>query len=260
MSATLFARGLFRANHFGYVYPVDGTPPSYPLSQAIYFNNTNISLQWHNTGPGLYNQYEVQVSLLPDFSTTILDSTSVTDNRITFVDSGTNDARRYWRWRGSADSGANYDRWSRVGSYWLNTAGAQNVSITRNSWMLINPSPVTDKYPFSIFPIYKTIPQHQYRIRSRNRVGTLLSEYITIKASIQFSFDPTRWLTSEEFSEARRFNETVKTFYLAIFNDYNFGEPVPNIWKVQFESDPDLSMFVAGRQGLLVGNLIFMEV
>lgn len=257
MSATLFNAGLFNAKHFGWS-PPGGIAPAYPTSHAIYFNTTSVTLKWHNKEG--FSTYELQVSLTPDFLAPFKDTTGITDNNSTFTDSAANGVRRYWRWRGSFDGGATYARWSRVGSYWLDTTAAQSITIPRNSWMLINPSPNTDTYLFQIFPFYKTIPQIQYRTRTRNRLGTLLSEYITIKVSVQMGFDETRWLKAVEFSEARRFNETVKTFFVAMFHDYEFGEPVPNIWKVQFDTDPDLSMFVSGRQDMIVGNLVFTEV
>lgn len=258
MSATLLNAGLFNAKHYGFSPIGGGAAPTYPTTHAIYFNTTSITLKWHNSGT--HNLFELQVSLLPDFSVLIRDDATITDVSTTFTDSSTNDARRFWRWRGSSNSGTTWGRWSRVGSYWLNTSGAESVTIPRNTFILINPSPVTDRFLFEMFPFHKTVPAIQYRLRSRNRLGTLLSEYITIKDSIQLGFDETRWLRALEFSEARRFNETVKTCYLAIFHDYDPGEPVPNIWKVQFDSDPDLSMFVAGRQGMLIGNLTFTEV
>ena len=258
MSATLFNAGLFNAKHFGFTPVGGGVAPSYPVVHAVYFNTTTITLKWHNAG--IYNKYELQVSLVPDFLTTIVDNITLVDNNATFTDSSTNDARRYWRWRGSSDGGTTWARWSRVASYWLNTSAAQSVSLARNSWMVINPSPNTDLYLFQMFPFYKTLQQHQYRIRERNRLGTIVSEYITLKGNVQMGFDESRWLKPVEFSEARRFNETIKTFFVAMFHDYEFGEPVPNIWKAQFQDDPDLSMFNAGRQDMLIGNLVFTEV
>lgn len=257
MSATQYNAGLFNAKYFGWS-PVGGIAPSYPTSHAIFFNTTSVTLKWHNKDG--FSTYEVQVSLTADFLAPFKDTTGITDNNTTFTDSQGNGTRRWWRWRGSYDGGATYARWSRVASYWLDTTAAQSIVIPRNTWMLINPSPNTDTYLFQIFPFYKTMPQLQYRTRTRNRLGTMLTEYITIKVSVTLGFDDTRWLKAVEFSEARRFNETVKTFFVAIFNDYELGEPVPNIWKVQFDTDPDLSMFNAGRQDMLVGNLVFTEV
>lgn len=258
MSAIQFGRGLFNGYHFGYT-PAGGISPAYPITHAVFFKTTSITLAWRN--PPEANLFQLQVSLTPDFTGSDVYATSVlTVNTATFTDSSTNDARRYWRWRYSADSGTTWGTWSRPASYWLNTSGAENVSLPRNSWMLINPSPVTDRYLFDIFPLYRNMPQNMYRVRDRNRLATLLSEYITSKGFIDLNFDAERWLEATEYSEVRRFNEGVRTFYLAMFHDFKLGDPVPNIWKVQFTSDPDLTMFNAGRQDMLTGTLNFEEV
>lgn len=235
-----------------------GFGADYPTSHAIFFNNTSITLTWGSVSWA--NSYQLQVSLVPDFSTTILSTLVTTGHTHTFTDSGTNDRRRYWRWRPSADAGSTYDAWSEVGSYWLNTTGLENVSIPLNTWCLINPSLVTDRYTFEMFPIYTVTQNHIFRTRSRNRLGAMLSEYVTLKGRINFSFDQNRWISIEEFSEIRRFHESVKTFYLALFRDGGIELPVPNIWKVQLETDPSFSMLAAGRQDLMIGSLTFEEV
>lgn len=263
MTATLPKAGLFRAHHFGYAPTgADGNSPHYPTVHAIYFKDTTINLRWHHPNPGYVTTFGVEVSLTPDFSDPVFiyEATMQADTQVTFTDAGENDRRRYWRWRWSADSGTTWSRWSRVGSYWLNTDGAENISISRNSIMMINPDPVTDRFPFEIFPLYSIQQSHIYRLKDRNRLGTLVSEYETLKGKVGLSFDNQRWMNEVEFSEARRFNEEVKTFFLAMFHDFKFGEPVPNIWKVQYDTDPLLTMIGAGRQDMLVGSLSFSEV
>lgn len=257
-SATLFGRSLFSQKFFGYT-PAGGISPAYPIVHAVYFASTSITLAWRN--PIGANLFQCQVSLNADFSgTDVYNSAVLTLNGTTFTDGSTNDARRFWRWRWSADSGTTWSRWSHAGSYWMNTSGAENVSIVRNSFAFINPSPVTDRFPFEIFPMYKVQPQNIYRVRERNRLGTLLSEYITTKQFVDMDFDDQRWLESAEVAELRRFGQAVRTFYLAMFHDHELGDPVPNIWKVQFVSDPNVSLFNAGRQDMFTGTLSFEEV
>ncbi len=245
-------------DYFGYA-PAGGVSPTYPTVHAVYFASSAITLKW-----GLVtnaNAYQCQVSTTPDFSGTLLQNVSgLTVHQLAFTDSGTNDSKRWWRWRYSLDGGTSYSIWSEVGSYWMNTSGAENVNLQRNIWAVINPSPVTDRYLIKEFPLNFIKQAHQYRVRERNRLGTLLSEYITLKSGVQFTYDDSISLSAEGFFEARRMNEEVKTFFLATFKNNRFNIPTPNIWKVQFESDPEMSMLAAGRQDLFVGTLNFMEV
>lgn len=246
-------------NYPGYA-PAGGITPTYPTKHAIYFATTSIILKW-----GLVtnaNAYRVEVSPTPDFSGTLTYSISgLTVHQVDFTDGGTDDTKRWWRWAYSYDGGTTYSRWSEVGSYWLNTSGAENVEISpTNTWMMINPDDVTDRYNIQDFPLYGIKQGHLFRVRERNRLGTLLSEFITLKGSIQLVYDESIYLTSQGFFEFRRFNEEAKTFFLATFKNNISNITTPNIWKVQFEEDPEMTMLAAGRQDLYVGTLNFMEV
>ena len=257
-AALNYGRNAYGGNYYGYL-PAGGVSPTYPTTHAIYFNTTSITLQW-----GLVtnaNAYQIQVSSTPDFSGTLLINVSgITFHSYSFTDAGVNDSKRWWRWRYSLDGGTSYSRWSEVGSYWVNTNGAESISLPRNQWALINPSPVTDRYLLQDFPLYAIKQEHQYRVRERNRLGTLLSEYITLKSAIQLLYRPDIFLGADGFYEIRRFNEEVKTFFIATFKSAQINIPTPNIWKAQFTVDPDLSMLTAGRQDLYVGTLNLMEV
>lgn len=251
-------RSYLGRNYLGFL-PVGGVSPTYPTRHAVYFATTSIVLNW-----GLItnaNAYQIQVASTPDFSGTLLvNAAGITVHQHEFTDTGTDDTKRWWRWRYSLDGGTSYSIWSEVGSYWLNTDGAENVDLMHNTWALINPSPVTDRTVLPDFPLYSIKQSHLYRMRERNRLGTLLTEYITLKGTVQLNYTPTIYLSASGFFEMRRFNEEVKTFFLATFKSSSLQIPTPNIWKVQFENDPELSMFASGRQDLYVGNLDFMEV
>lgn len=245
-------------NYYGFA-PAGGVSPTYPTNHAIYFVTTAITLKW-----GLItnaNAYQIQVSETPDFSGTLMQNVSgITVHQHSFTDTGTNDAKRWWRWRYSLDGGTHYSRWSEVGSYWINTSGAENVTLGQNTWALINPDDVTDRNVLPDFPLYAIKQSHLYRVRERNRLGMLLSEYITLKGGIQLQYQENIYLSVDGFFELRRYNEEIKTFFLATFKNSVIQIPTPNIWKVQYESDPELTMFASGRQDLYVGTLNFMEV
>lgn len=251
-------RSYLGRNFPGYA-PAGGVSPTYPTVHAVYFKSTSITLTW-----GLVtnaNAYQIEVCERPDFSGSLMvNASGLTVHQHAFTDTGTNDGKRWWRWRYSLDGGTSYSVWSEVGSYWLNTAGAENVNLSYNTWALINPSPVTDRYVLRNFPMYAIKQSHLYRIRERNRLGTMLSEYITLKGTVQLDFSERNYVDAEGFFQLRRFNEEVKTFFLATFKNNIFNITVPNIWKVQFESDPEMSMLAAGRQDLYVGSLNFQEV
>ncbi len=257
-TAILPGRGFAGQNFYGFA-PLGGVTPVYPLTHAIYFITTNITLTWGLVAGA--NAYRIQVSSTPDFSGSLIATVSgITIHQHNFTDGGTNDTKRWWRWAASYDGGASYQPWSEVGSYWINTSGAQNVSLPRSVWGLINPSDTTDVTELHDFPIYSIKQSHLYRVRDRNRLGTLLAEYITLKGSIALVYDSSTYMDVVGFREMRRFNEVIKTFFLCTFKDNALYFPTPNIWKVQFESDPELTMLAAGRQDLYTGTLSFMEV
>ena len=64
----------------------------------------------------------------------------------------------------------------------------------------------------------------------------------------------------EQFTEFQRFNEVIKTFFVATFKDGECDIPVGNIWKVQHAGDLAMSMVASGREDLNVGILNLTEV
>lgn len=229
-----------------------------PTQHTFFFVTTLIELKWcENTRANLY---QLQVSLTPDFNAPFLDTTVAGTAHI-FTDAQTNDQKRYWRVRASDDSGTSYfTRWSEVGSYWLNTSGAQAVDLDRDNWTLFDPNDVTDKYLFDLFPVYSITPQHIQRFNQRNRLGELLSEFLTIKSFIRLDFIDKQWLDFDQCLEMGRFNEEIKTFFLATYKDGEKDCPVPHIWKVQFEENPELTMIAPGKEEKKQGILLFTEI
>ncbi len=226
---------------------------TFPTWLYVYFNTTSISLAWAVVSG--VTSYQIQVSSTPDFSGTLMVDTTVTTRSHKFTDSGTNDTKRWWRWR-SFSLGA----WSEVGSYWINTSGAANIAVGRNAWRMFDPDDVTDIYTLPLFPVNTISNTNIERLRTRNRLGTLLSEYLTMKGHISFDYGRNGYMTHTQFTEHRRFNEEIKTFFVATFKDNDLEDPVPNIWKVQYEIDPIMSMIAAGRPDLMAGSVDLEEV
>jgi len=52
----------------------------------------------------------------------------------------------------------------------------------------------------------------------------------------------------------------MRTFYLCAFKDGEWHRPMPHIWKVEFISDPAMTMMAPGRQDFLTGTVTFQEV
>lgn len=226
-------------------------------ANSVLANDTSITLDWADVSGA--NLYELEVATEPDFSGTLLvnDATLVASTK-TFTDGGTNDKKRWWRWRYSTDAGATWSAWSEVGSYWLNTSASGDVTLATGKWAMFDPDAVSDIYTFALFPVYAVAPMQIPRIRERNRAGDLLSEFITIKDKISLGIDESHYIQHPQMREFRRFYSEHKTFFLAAYNN-NTVDDVPNVWKVQFESDPELSM-MAGREDLFTGSLVFEEV
>jgi len=226
---------------------------------AVLFNNTAIILNWTSIGGAV--EYELQVSTFPDFKTlNIHTDTAVPESTKTFTDAGTNNLRRYWRVRPKNALGVFFEPFSEVASYWLDTGRAENVTIDRNEWVMFDEADVLDRYDFDLFPMYQVIPRNLNRIFTRNRLGELISEFLTIKDTIQLNFIADGFLEHTQMDEFQRFNNIKKTFFLATFKDGIKGRPFPHIWKVEFSEDPTLTMFVAGRPDILTGTLNFEEV
>lgn len=221
-------------------------------------NTTAVTLDWADVTSA--NGYHLQVCESPDFvGSMVSEDSSLVASTKTFTDAGTNNAKRYWRWRYTTDAGTTWSAWSEVGSYWLSTSFGSTVSLSDNQWALVNPSDVSDRYVLSVFPSYSVTKQLVNRLRTRNRRGTLLSDFITTKDMITLFITENSWIEHEQMREIYRFHNSVKTFFLITLKT-NAVDVVPNAWKVQFQSDPALSMFAAGRPDLFVGDLALEEV
>ncbi len=228
-------------------------------NNSVLYKSSSVGLTW--AAPTGANKYHVQVSVnKPDFSQSLLvDNSWILTNSLSVTDGSTDDQKRYWRWRYSTDGGTTWSEWSEVGSYWMLTTAANEVTLATNKWALIDPADVTDIYTFESFPIYSIIPQNIYRVRQRNRAATLLSEYVSTKAVIALDFSDRNFISHEQARAFSRFNHVVKTFFLACYKT-NETDVVQHIWKAQFEADPSMSMMASGRPGLLVGSLSLIEV
>jgi len=227
-------------------------PLVYPTWHYVYFITTSISLDWARVSGATYN---IQVSSTPDFSGTLMVDTAVAGSGHTFTDTGTNDTKRWWRWQVVGEKA-----WREIGSYWLNTSGANNISVGRNIWKMFDPDDVTDIYILPLFPNYQIVKSNIDRLKTRNRLGTLLSEYLTSKSSLMLDYTQNGYMKHVQFREHRRFNEEIKTLFITTFKDSDDEMPVPNIWKVQYQSDPALTMISHGRQDLMTGSINFEEV
>lgn len=257
MSTHKYADQLYAEKLYAFT-PLGSISPTYPTTHGILFHTTAITLKWAQVPTA--TTYEIQVATTSDFSgTLIVDATGLTIHQHAFTDTGTNNTKRWWRWR-AVGSGTAHDQWSETGSYWVNTSFAETVNCPQNNWMLVNVSPVTDRFTFTDFPVYSVIDNSLWRVRDRNRLGTLLSEFILHKSKIMMEFNQSLYMEFAQYREILRFNEAIKTFFLLSFKDNYENIPTPHCWKVQFESDPELSMVAGGRQDLWVGSLTFEEV
>jgi len=224
----------------------------------VFYNQTQITLNW-GTIPGV-KYYQLQVSLYPDFRSNFID-VSLQESVYVFTDSQTNDAKRWWRWRPSVSAGADWlAPWSEVGSYWLNTGGAGQVQLPEGYWMLFDKDNVNDFYFLDLPPIYQIIPRNIYRWQGRNRAGTLLTEFLTVKDDISLMFQGGQYIMHQQMDELERFNNTKRTFFLANYAVWKHGEPMPHIWKVEFTDDPTFTMIAAGRPDLVRGTVSLTEV
>jgi hypothetical protein len=234
-------------------------PSPIPSYANVLFNQTSIQLDWAQV-PAASN-YRVQVSLFPDFRTNFIDDSTLVVSQHTFTDSQVNNAKRYWRWQPLLAPGpVAVEPWSEIGSYWLDTGAAEEITLPRDVWAIFDADDVTDYYELELFPIYTIVPANLYRAQERNRLGELLSEFLTVKNEIALSFTGQQYVTHGMLNEFRRFHNTLRTFYLATYKDGEWHRPMPNIWRVQFTQDPMMSMIAAGRGDLVAGNLTMTEV
>jgi hypothetical protein len=226
-------------------------------ANSVLYIADSVTLEWAAVSTA--NLYHVQVSVgNPDFSGVLeMEDAALATYTKTFTDDGTDDEKRFWRWRYSTDAGTTWSEWSETGSYWMNTGAANEITLTSGKWYLIDPDSVTDYYSFDLCPVDSVIHENIYRVRERNRAGTLLSEYVTTKAKIQLDFSG--YVIHEQYRAFVRFNHVIKTFFLACYKS-NETDTVQQIWKAQFEADPSMTMYSAGRPGLMMGSVSLMEV
>ncbi|MGW8179761.1 MAG: hypothetical protein ACWGQW_13535, partial [bacterium] len=202
-----------------------------PTMKALY-NQRSVALTWA-VEPGA-THYKYEVSLFPDFRT-IFEQGLMTNNFITFTDNEADNAKRYWRFRASDDGGTTWMApYSYVGSYWIDTSATEEIFLSRNQWMVVDPENVTDQYLFDLFPIYQIIEQNLYRIQERNRGGDLLSEYLTTKSQITLNFSGAQFIDHVQFHELLRFHTEIRTIFLVANIDGECQTPMPHIWKVEF--------------------------
>lgn len=219
---------------------------------------TAITLDWSPVVGA--NYYQIQVSLFPDFRSTFVDQSS-TETDYSFTDSQTNDQKRYWRWRPSVAAGAGWlEPWSEVGSYWLDTGAAAEIDVPKHYWTMFDPDDVTDIYWLDLIPAYTIVKENIYRYRDRNRLGELLSEFLTVKGTIRLSFMAGQYIAHAQFNEICRFNNAKRTLFLATYKIGERDRPMPHIWKVEFSEEPTFTMIAPGRPDLLRGNVSFTEV
>lgn len=228
-------------------------------TNAVIYQSSSITLDWASVSGA--NLYHLQVSVdQADFSGSLLvDIAGLVSSIKSFTDTGTDNKKRFWRWRYSTDSGVTWSEWSEVGSYWLLSTIVADVVLSSNTWALINPSSTTDIYTLELFPVYRIMNEILNRNRVRNRQGTLLSEYLTQKANIELMFGNEQFIGHKQMRAFQRFNQVIKTFFLATYK-YNGVDTVNHIWKVQFSADPQLTMLAAGRQDYFTGSVQFTEV
>ncbi len=224
----------------------------------VLYNQTAISLDWGTVPGALY--YQLQVSLFPDFRSNFVD-VSIQESDYQFTDGQANDAKRWWRWRPSVTAGADFlQPWSEVGSYWLNTGASGPIAMPEGYWAIFDKDNVNDIYFFDLAPVFTVIPRNIYRFQGRNRAGTLLTEFLTVKDDIQLSFTGGQFIMHAQMDEFERFNNTKRTFFLTNYAIWKHGEPMANIWKVECTDDPTFTMIAAGRPDLVRGMVSLTEV
>ncbi len=192
-------------------------------------NDTTISLSWTATGTT-----EVAVSKYIDFADGTGEySGTTTGTTVSFTDSGGN-SKRYWRIR--VNSGSGYSPWKEINSYYLDTTAAADVALASDSWLLINAVTVTDTYTFEINPVgEQIIPENLSRSSNRNLLGTLLNQFITVKAKIRLDYSRQTYIGVNGKAEFQRFYNMRDDKYLAKRSLSQDGvNYLYRIWKVDF--------------------------
>lgn len=226
------------------------------MANEVLKNDTAVSLDWPDVSGA--NRYHLQVSVFPDFSVLLVDHNFLLASAESFSDGGTNNRKRFWRWRSSADAGTTWSEWSGVASYWLYDGLAGDLSLSSGVWALIDPDDTTDKYIMPSAPVAAVQRVNLTRLETRNRKGDLLTEYVTVKSRIDLDFQEERFIGAEQMSALCRFNEEKKVFFLA-GSVYDGRGYVPNVWKVQYSEDPRFTILASGRSDYFLGLASFVE-
>ena len=225
--------------------------------QTVFTNSRSMLVDWNAVSGA--DQYHCQVASDPDFVTLIDDDDTLTNSEFSFTDGGTDNTKRWWRWRYSIDGGTNWSLWQDVGMYWLKTSATDDVDVEPNKWKLFIDTDLEDQYIFETFPIFEITPDLIPRGKMRNRKGELLSDYITSKDLITAKFDNEKFIQREQYREILRFYTEHKTFFLAI-NLHNGVDEVPHVWKVQLVEAPEFKQATMTRNDLFEGEVKFEEV
>lgn len=226
-------------------------------TQVVIFNQTEITLNWSSVENVL--AYFLEVSLYPDFRI-VFESATVNESTYTFTDSQPSGQKRYWRWAPTIDGIVKYEPWSEVGSYWLDTALSRQLELSRNEWAFADPDNMLDSYELDLFPTSLIVKRNLYRSQERNRLGELLSEFLTVKDLVTLTFNGSQYLEMAQLNEIERYHNEIRTFFLAAFKDGQRQRPMPHVWKVELAQDPSFTMIAAGRPDLLAGQISFEEV
>ncbi len=230
------------------------------MANKTIFSSSAVVLNW-NTVSGA-NKYTLQVSDKPDFSgTLIVNDATLTTGTKSFTDTGAEDSKRWWRWRYSTDGGTTWSTWRVVGMYWVRTGATAFQSSTDGWWMIADAS-TADVSAITPFPIWKITSEKMFRSKTRNRAGDLLSEYLTIKDTIDVNFPEATYADESMVAEIQRFDKVVKTFFLVCFRKTGQGDGkadiVPQIWRGQLVSAPAFDLHSPGEY-LMVGGMSFEE-
>ena len=226
-------------------------------SQKIIFNQSGIELNWTSVPNTL--AYFVQISLYADFRT-VFQSATVGVSNYSFTDSQPSGQKRYWRWSPTLNGVDRQEPWSEVGSYWLDTALSQELELNRNEWAFADPEDMLDIYELDLFPTSMFVKRNLYRSQERNRLGELLSEFLTVKDLVTLNFNGAQFMEMAQLAELERFHNDKRTFFLACFKDGARERPMPHVWLVECAQDPSFNMIAAGRPDLLSGTISFEEV
>lgn len=223
----------------------------------VIYNQSGIMLNWTSVTP--VSGYFVQVSLYADFRTTFVNATTGI-SEYSFTDNQPSGQKRYWRWAPTLDGIDRSEPWSEVGSYWLDTALSAELELNRNEWAFADPDDMLDQYELDLFPTSLHVKRNLYRSQERNRLGELLSEFLTVKDLVTLNFNGAQYMEMAQLAELERFHNSKRTFFLAAFKDGAWFRPMPHVWLVQCQQDPTFNMIAAGRSDLLSGTISFEEV